>query len=363
MESTESGVVTGIKPSGSPHLGNYLGMIRPALALAERFNAFYFIADLHALTTVRDAQQLRQLSHEATASWLALGLDPTKVALYRQSDLPQVVELAWILSCVTPKSLLNRAHAYKAATDANKDSDRDRDHGINAGLFSYPILMAADILGVGAGRVPVGLDQQQHLEIARDIAESFNSLFAPILTIPQAVIAPDVATIPGVDARKMSKTYNNEIPIFGDPTAIRRSVMRIVTDSRKPEEPKDPETCTVFAIYRHFAPPDELERTRQRYLQGGIAYSEVKESLFDHLQQHFREAQIRYRELIADSAHLDEILNEGAAQVAPLVGGINQVVRAAVGLPAEVADPIDMHPATRARRQNPRWPLTPERQC
>lgn len=338
MESSETVVVTGIKPSGSPHLGNYLGMIRPALALAERFKAVYFIADLHALTSVRDAAELRQLSYEATATWLALGLYPAKVILYRQSDLPEVAELAWILSCVTPKGLLNRAHAYKAATDANRESGREPDHGVNAGLFSYPVLMAADILAVGAQRVPVGLDQQQHLEIARDIAESFNATFGAVLTVPQAVIAPDVATVPGIDGRKMSKSYGNVIPIFGDPAAIRGRVMRIVTDSRRPEEPKDPDTCAAFALYRHFAPADELEQTRQRYYAGGIAYSEVKEALFHHLRGHFEAAQVRYQELMAEPIALDEILNDGAARVGPLVDRISQQVREAVGLPAEVAD-------------------------
>lgn len=326
-------VLTGIKPSGTPHLGNYLGMIRPALALSARFRAFYFIADLHALTTVRDPRQLRHLSHEAAATWLALGLDPTEVVLYRQSDLPEVCELAWVLSCVTPKGLLNRSHAYKAATDSNREAGREPDHGINAGLFYYPILMAADILAVSTNLVPVGLDQKQHLEVARDVADSFNATFRPVLTVPQPVIAPEVATVPGTDGRKMSKSYDNVIPIFGDPSVLRTRVMRIVTDSTRPDEPKNPDTCTVFALYRHFAPRHEVEQTRDRYFQGGIAYSEVKEALFQHVQRKFRRAQGRYQDLMAAPQRLDEILKDGATRVRPLVRAVTRQVREAVGLP------------------------------
>jgi tryptophanyl-tRNA synthetase len=337
MNSNEAVVVTGIKPSGSPHLGNYLGMIRPALAQAERFRAFYFIADLHALTTLRDSRELRELSYEATATWVALGLDPATAVLYRQSDLPQVAELAWILSCVTPKGLLNRAHAYKAAAEANRGAGREPDDGVNAGLFSYPVLMAADILAVGAQRVPVGLDQQQHLEIARDIAHYFNSKFIPILTVPKAAFPSDIATIPGIDGQKMSKTNGNLIPIFGDPIAIRKAIMRIVTDSKGPEESKDPETCTVFALYRHFAPSEEVGQVRERYVRGGIAYSEVKDALFGHLHKHFQAAQARYQQLMAQPDHLDEILEDGAARARPVVRELTQQVREAVGLPAELA--------------------------
>ncbi|MQA26568.1 MAG: tryptophan--tRNA ligase [Micromonosporaceae bacterium] len=273
-------VLTGIKPSGMPHLGNYLGMIRPAIALSEDYRAFYFIADLHALTTVTDPDLLSRLSYEAAATFIALGLDPSKAILYRQSDLPEVAELSWILSCVAPKGLLNRAHAYKAATDGNRASGRDPDHGISAGLFNYPVLMAADILLLHTDVVPVGLDQKQHLEIARDLAESFNSAFGPILKVPQPVIAPDVATVPGIDGRKMSKSYDNVIPLFGDTDVIRKNVMRIVTDSRSPDEPKDPDAywnnVTHDVTYRYGFDEAAGNFQTNNYGRGGTAGDYVR---------------------------------------------------------------------------------------
>jgi tryptophanyl-tRNA synthetase len=242
--------LTGIKPSGTPHVGNYLGMIRPALELARTYQALYFIADYHALTTVRDRETLRYQTYEVAATWLALGLDPDKVIFYRQSDIPEVMELTWILSCFTAKGLLNRAHAYKAAADENVAAGKPPDDGINSGLYFYPVLMAADILLFGSHYVPVGADQRQHVEIARDIAIAFNNNYGEILTVPEAVIREEVMTIPGLDGRKMSKSYDNVIPIFAPAGELRKSVMRIVTDSRRPEEPKDPEGDNVFSIYR-----------------------------------------------------------------------------------------------------------------
>ncbi len=252
--------LTGIKPSGTPHIGNYLGMIRPALDLAKSYQAMYFIADYHALTTVREAKTLRYQTYDVAATWLALGLDPEEVIFYRQSDIPEVMELTWILSCYTAKGLLNRAHAYKAAVDENLAAGRSEDEGINAGLYGYPVLMAADILLFNSDVVPVGLDQKQHLEIARDIAESFNNTYGEVLKLPAAAIKEDVMTIPGIDGRKMSKSYDNVIPMFADPKQRRKTVMRIVTDSRRPEEPKDPDQDNVFAIYRYFARPGEGQK-------------------------------------------------------------------------------------------------------
>lgn len=323
--------LTGIKPSGTPHVGNYLGMIRPALELARHYQALYFIADYHALTTVRDGKDLKKLTYDVAATWLALGLDPEKVIFYRQSDIPEVMELTWILSCFTSKGLLNRAHAYKAAVDDNLAIGLPPDEGINSGLYFYPVLMAADILLFNTNFVPVGLDQKQHIEIARDIAQAFNSTYGNILTIPEAAIREEVMTIPGLDGRKMSKSYGNVIPMFAPANKLRKSVMRIVTDSRTPEEPKDPETDNVFAIYRHFASEEDIERVRQRYLQGGMAYSEIKGELFERLEQTFGSARARYDEYMQDWGYLDQVLSKGAEKARKMAVPLLARIRKAVG--------------------------------
>lgn len=304
--------LTGIKPSGTPHIGNYLGMIRPALELAKEYQAMYFIADYHALTTVTDRDDLKRLTYEVAATWLALGLDPDKVIFYRQSDIPEVMELTWILACFTSKGLLNRAHAYKAAVEKNLERGDNADEGINSGLFFYPALMAADILLFDTNYVPVGLDQKQHIEMARDIAQTINSNYGEVLTLPEAVIREDVMTIPGLDGRKMSKSHGNVIPMFAPSKQLRKSVMRIVTDSRKPEEPKDPETDNVFAIYKHFASAEDCDRVRQGYLQGGLAYSEIKNELYEILDSKFAVARSKYAKYMEDWDYLEKILLQGA---------------------------------------------------
>lgn len=322
--------LTGFKPTGTPHLGNYLGMIQPALELAEQHEALYFIADYHALTTVTRGREVCDLTYQAAATWIALGLDPERKALYRQSDVPEVCELAWILACSTSKGFLNRAHAYKAAVDANRLRGRDADAGVNAGLYYYPVLMAADILLPGADVVPVGLDQQQHVEFARDIASHFNSVYGPILAIPEPLIDERVATIPGIDGRKMSKSYDNVIPILASPEQLRKSVMRIVTDSRTPEQPKNPETDVIFQIYSHVAPDEAVEKMRAGFLLGGLGYAQAKEELFTVLVEIFAGARDRYRELIADRAELDRLLSAGAARVrargAPVLARVREAV-------------------------------------
>ena len=324
--------LTGIKPSGTPHIGNYLGMIRPALELARENLALYFIADYHALTTVKDSKSLKYLTYEVAATWLALGLDPNEVIFFRQSDVPEVMELTWVLSCFTAKGLLNRAHAYKAAVDENVAAGRAPDEGISAGLYNYPVLMAADILLYGSHYVPVGLDQKQHIEIARDIAAAFNSTYGDILVLPEGVIREEVMTIPGLDGRKMSKSYDNVIPIFAAPNTMRKSVMRIVTDSRRPEEPKDPEQDNVFNIYRHFVPEEEAERMRQRYIQGGLAYSEIKQGLFELLEDNFGQAREKYEDLMKDWGYLDRVLLEGAEKARDIGKPMMEEVRKAVGV-------------------------------
>jgi tryptophanyl-tRNA synthetase len=324
--------LTGIKPSGTPHIGNYLGMIRPALELAEEFQALYFIADYHALTTVTDPQELRRLTYDVAATWLALGLDPERVIFYRQSDIPEVMELTWILACSTSKGLLNRAHAYKAVVDENISNDRSPDEGINAGLFFYPALMAADILLFDTNFVPVGLDQKQHIEIARDIAQAVNSTYGEVLTMPEAVIKQDVMTIPGLDGRKMSKSYDNVIPMFAPANLLRKSVMRIVTDSRRPEEPKDPTADNVFSIYKHFAKSKDIDRVREGYIQGGMAYSQIKNELFELLEIKFSEPRARYEELMQDWGFLEQVLRKGAEKARKIsIPKISQV-RKAIGI-------------------------------
>jgi tryptophanyl-tRNA synthetase len=324
--------LTGIKPSGTPHIGNYLGMHKPALELANDYQAMYFIADYHALTTVNDSQELKQLTYDVAATWLALGLDPERVILYRQSDIPEVMELTWILACYTAKGLLNRAHAYKAEVEENLSKGRSPDDGINSGLFLYPALMAADILLFDTNFVPVGLDQKQHIEISRDIAQAVNNNYGEVLVLPEAVIKRDVMTIPGLDGKKMSKSHGNVIPLFAPSNELRKVVMRIVTDSRRPEEPKDPETDNVFAIYKHFAEPEDIDRVRQGYIQGGMAYSQIKTELYELLEGRFAEPRKRYEELMQDWEYLDQVLRKGAEKARKTsIPKISQV-RKAIGI-------------------------------
>jgi tryptophanyl-tRNA synthetase len=275
--------ITGTRPTGTPHLGNYLGMYRPALALAREHESLCFIADLHALIDVRDPDVLRARTREIAAVWLACGLDPKRTALYRQSDVPAISEVVWLLSCVTAKGVLNRAHAYKAMVDANRRSGRDPDAGVTAGLFDYPLLMVADILAIGAEIVPVGRDQRQHVEAAREIARAFNGTYGGVLCLPEAIVDERVMTVPGLDGRKMSKSYDNVIPIMGEPDELRRRVMAIVTDSRRPEESKDPDDDTVFCLYRELAPDADVRALRARYEAGGVGYAEAKQALFEVL--------------------------------------------------------------------------------
>jgi tryptophanyl-tRNA synthetase len=324
--------LTGIKPTGTPHIGNYLGMIKPALELVQSYRALYFIADYHALTTERNPEKLKQQIYEVAATWLALGLDPAEVMFFRQSDIPEVFELTWILACVTAKGLLNRAHAYKALIDENIHRGRNADDNINAGLFSYPVLMAADILLFGTHVVPVGQDQQQHVEIARDIASGFNSHYGSVLTIPEALIRKEVMSVPGVDGRKMSKSYGNTIPIFADEKLIRKQVMSIVTDSRPPEAPKSPETCNLFSLYRHFAPPEDLEQTRMIYLKGGARYSDIKNRLIVLLVEKFKEGRRTYEALLDDQPSIERILKQGATAARAIAKPVLAEVRRSIGI-------------------------------
>ena len=324
--------LSGIKPTGTLHIGNYLGMIKPAFDLIENYQTLYFVADYHALTTVKDKNILNEYVYDVAATLLALGLDPQKVIFFRQSDIPEIFEFTWILNCFTAKGLLNRAHAYKAAVDENLGAGKQPDADINAGLFNYPVLMAADILLYGSHFVPVGQDQRQHVEIARDIAIALNNSFGEVLIVPEPLIQERVMTIPGIDGRKMSKNYNNTIPIFADEKALRKQVMRIVTDSRRPEDPKNPEECNVFNIFKYFASPEAIESRRGAYLSGGLAYSEIKQELNELLNEFFGGRRKTYHQLLDDKNYLDRILDEGAEKARAMGGPVLERVRRSIGI-------------------------------
>jgi tryptophanyl-tRNA synthetase len=324
--------LTGIKPTGNPHIGNYFGMYKPAISLTEKYLGMYFIADYHALTSLHDPRILKELVYEVAASWLALGLDLDKSIFFRQSDIPEIPEFTWILSCFTAKGLLNRAHAYKAAIDRNLELNHDPDDGINAGLYYYPVLMAADILLYNSDVVPVGLDQKQHIEITRDIADAFNRTYGRILKLPEGIIQEDVQSIPGIDGRKMSKSYDNTIPIFAPEKQLRKQVMRIVTDSKTPDEPKNPDTCNLYGIYRYFASPARLAEVRQRYLEGSLGYGELKLELADLIMAYFAEAREKYSQLIDDRTYLDAIMANGAEKARSIAKPILARTKKAIGM-------------------------------
>jgi tryptophanyl-tRNA synthetase len=305
-------VLTGVKPTHIPHLGNYVGAIRPSIELSREFpESFLFIADHHALTSVQDPKLLHEYSLQVTACWLACGLDTQKTVIYRQSDVPEIFELSWMLSCVTPKGLMNRAHAYKAKLQDNQDQGReDLDQGVNMGLYGYPVLMSADILMFNATHVPVGEDQVQHIEIARDIAEKFNRVFGTQINLPAPVVQKN-KLVPGLDGRKMSKSYGNHIPLFLESKALRKLVMKIVTDSTPPEAPKETKDSIPFQLYQEFATPAEVEALSERYKKG-IGWGEAKEFLYQAIDRTFSEKTRLYNELVSDTARMQSILNEGA---------------------------------------------------
>ncbi|MEU6645710.1 tryptophan--tRNA ligase [Saccharomonospora sp. NPDC046836] len=331
--------LTGIKPTGEPHLGNLIGAIRPALQLAERYESVYFIADYHALTTVRDPELLRHYTRSVAATWLAAGLDPERTTLYVQSDIPEIFELSWVLSCVTGKGLMNRAHAYKAARDRNIESGEDPDAGVNMGLYNYPILMAVDILIMESDVVPVGKDQVQHVEYAADIAGSFNHLYGKSYSfkIPQAIIpeAGTGQTLPGLDGRKMSKSYDNTIPLFLPENQLKKLVRRIPTDSTPVEAPKDPDSSAVFQILEQFAPPsaaDVVADTRKRLEAGGMGWGELKNVLFEVLNTELAPMRARYDALMAPDSELDALLAEGAEKAREQARHVLASVRQAIGI-------------------------------
>lgn len=332
--SAKKTVLTGVKPTGMPHLGNFVGAIRPGLQMANQPNTetWFFVADYHSLTNVHDGQKLRQMTYEVAATWLACGLDPARTVLYKQSDIPEIPELNWILSCFTPKGLMNRAHAYKARVQENQEQGKeDLDFGVNMGLYNYPILMTADILIFSADQVPVGEDQAQHLEIARDIAQKFNRTYGEILRVPQVVLQKDAKVIPGLDGRKMSKSYDNHIPLFEEPNKLKKMVAKIKTDSLPPEAPKETAGSILFELYQLFAKPEQVEEMRTKYAKG-IGWGYVKEDLFQALDEHLREPRERYKQLMADTSQIDRLLNEGAVRARSVSAPFLKKLRKAVGV-------------------------------
>jgi len=353
-------VLTGITTTGTPHLGNYVGAIRPAIAASRRadVDAFFFLADYHALIKSDDAARIERSRLEIAATWLAAGLDPARVTFYRQSDIPEIPELTWFLTCVTAKGLLNRAHAYKAAVDKNTEGGEDADAGITAGLYMYPVLMAADILAFDAHQVPVGRDQIQHLEMARDIAQRFNHIHGrDFFVLPEVVIEEQVATLPGLDGRKMSKSYDNTIPLFaGGAKALREAILRIVTDSRAPGEPKDPDSSALYTIYRAFADAAESAAFRQA-LVDGIGWGEAKQRLFERIEADVAPMRERYEALIAKPAEIEEILRAGAAKARAIATPKLAAIREAIGLRSMGAAPAAKagEPSTAKAGKAPRF--------
>ena len=330
-------VLTGITTSGTPHLGNYVGAIRPAIAasLEPGVESFFFLADYHALIKCDEPARIERSRLEIAASWLAAGLDPARVTFYRQSDIVEIPELTWLLTCVTAKGLMNRSHAYKAATDANAADDADADAGVTMGLFSYPILMAADILMFNAHRVPVGRDQAQHIEMARDIGQRFNHLFGAgrdLFVLPRANIDERVAMLPGLDGRKMSKSYDNAIPLFeGGAKGLRESLARVVTDSRLPGEPKDPDASHLVAIFDAFA--SDAERAALRAdLTAGLGWGDAKQRVGERIEHELGPMRGRYAELMAHPERIEAILLDGARKARAVAAPLLCELRQAVGL-------------------------------
>ncbi|GAA2514397.1 tryptophan--tRNA ligase [Pilimelia columellifera] len=329
--------LTGIKPTGEPHLGNYIGAILPALELADSYDSVYFIADHHALTTIRDRDLLRHYTRSVAATWLAAGLDPDRTTFYRQSDIPETFELAWVVSCVTGKGLMNRAHAYKAVRDRNREAGKDDlDAGVNMGLFNYPVLMAVDILLMDADVVPVGRDQLQHVEYAADIAGAFNAVYGEqfAFKIPTPIVPAEgtAHTMPGTDGRKMSKSYGNTIPLFAPEATLRKTIRRIPTDSVPVEAPKDPDSSSVFTLLEHFGTADVVADTRAALLAGGMGWGEVKARLTNALNHQFAPMREKYEALMAPGSELDDLLAHGAEKARKQSQPLLERVREAIGI-------------------------------
>ena len=326
--------LTGITTTGTPHIGNYVGAIRPGIAASKDpgNKNYYFLADLHSLAKAEDPKKMHRSTLEIAAAWLALGLDTDNAIFYRQSDIPEIPRLTWILTSMTAKGLMNRAHSYKAMVQANEESsNKDPDKGIMMALYSYPILMAADILMFKSTKVPVGRDQKQHVEMTRDIAQRFNHHYGEVLVLPEAVIDDNTAVLKGLDGRKMSKSYNNTVPIFEDEKQLRKRIMKIKTNSLEPGEPKDTEDSTLFDMYKAFATDDEVKDIEKKYAEG-IAWGEMKQVLFEYINDHIKPARDEYQRLIDDPAIVEKALLNGAEKAREISVPFIQEIRHAVGI-------------------------------
>jgi tryptophanyl-tRNA synthetase len=344
--------LTGVKPTGMIHLGNYIGAVKPAIDMANsgEYDSYYFIADYHSLIGVHDPKLLKNYIYGVAAAWIAMGLDHKNVTLYKQSDIPEILEMNWIVNCFTSKGLMNRAHAYKAMVQANEEEGRDKDAGVNMGLFSYPVLMACDIMILNADVVPVGADQLQHIEIARDIAHSFNSVYVKdyeklrqkspdskykikgsILTPPEAIVAEGNKLLVGLDGRKMSKSYNNHIPLFSTEKELQKLINRITTDSSGSTEPKNPDDSLIFDFFQTFATKEQAEELRTRYLKG-IGWGEAKAELLNVLNDTLKGPREIYAELMAKPSQIDLILEEGAARVRPKAQALIKELKHTIGV-------------------------------
>ncbi len=331
---TQDIYLTGITTTGTPHIGNYVGAIRPCIEASKDKSKqnYYFLADFHALAKAENPERIARSSLEISAAWLALGLDTDNAVFYRQSDIPEIPQLTWILTCMTAKGLMNRAHSYKAQVQANVEKhSQDPDKGINMALYSYPILMAADILMFKSTKVPVGRDQKQHVEMTRDIAQRFNHHYGDILVIPEAVIGDDTAVLAGLDGRKMSKSYDNTIPLFADEKQLRKLIMKIKTNSIEPGERKDINDSTLYDIYKAFAQPDEVREIEKRY-EDGIAWGEMKQVLFEYINEHIKPARAEYQRYIDDPAEVERVLVKGAEKAREVSAPYLDQIRHAVGI-------------------------------
>ena len=322
-------ILTGITTTGIPHIGNYIGAIRPAIKLAtETDESFFFLADYHSIIKNKNPSEIKSSVKNIALAWLCCGLDPEKTLFYKQSDVPEILELTWILNCVSSKGLMNRAHAYKAAISEN---ELEPDKGINMGLFSYPILMAADILMFDSTHVPVGSDQIQHMEMTRDIAQRFNHLYKPILTVPESIIQDKEKVVPGIDGRKMSKSYNNVIPLLGTEKELKKSIMKIVTNSLEPGEPKDTDNCSVYELYKNFADEDEVNEFKKSY-EEGIAWGEAKELLFSKINKELEPIRSSYNELVNNNDYINDVLSDGSKKARQIAEDKVSQIRDVIGI-------------------------------
>lgn len=318
MSSTEKIVLTGIKPTGTPHVGNYVGALKPLIEQSQTQKTFMFIADLHALNLIHDASLIKQHTYEITAMLVALGLNLDNAVLFRQSDIDEIYQLNTLLMNITPKGLMNRAHSYKAAMDKNIASGDDVDAGVNMGLYTYPILMSADILLYNSDIVPVGADQKQHVEFARDIAGYFNHTYGETFKLPTPVIGRDTGLIPGLDGRKMSKSYDNTIPLMAPEKELKKKIMRIITDSKNPEEAKNPDESTIYQLYKHFASESEISEFAEMFRAGGMGYGTAKTILFEKINSVLSDARMEYERLMANPDEIEQILQRGASRAKPV---------------------------------------------